>query len=171
MTQTPILRWESLILPSVLPTAYTCCPAPAVLNNVDGSATDEKCIFPWCSFFLFPFFWFWCYTTFVHLYFFSGQKVFSVDKNRSREKLLIFGEGCQPVINTVFTSSFFAAFNVTSFTSHHFSIEKGINCQCPVKKKTTTKKTHTLTHLKQARIAVISREPSISADMTWLCLT
>ena len=52
MTQTPILRWESLTLPSVLPTEYTCCPAPAVLNNVDGSATEEKYIFPWPSSFL-----------------------------------------------------------------------------------------------------------------------
>ena len=41
----------------------------------------------------------------------------------------------------------------------------------PRKKKNNNKKTHTLTHLKQARIAVISREPSILADMTWLCLT
>ena len=35
----------------------------------------------------------------------------------------------------------------------------------PRKKKKQQKK-HTLTHLKQARIAVISCEPSISADMT-----
>lgn len=76
--------------------------------------------------------------------FFSAEKVFSVAKNRSREKLLIFGEGCQPVINTVFASSFFAAFDVTRSTLHCFSIGKGINCQCPVK-KTTTKKTHTHT--------------------------
>ena len=98
--------------------------------------------------------------------FFSVEKVFSVDKNRSREKLLMFGEGCQPVINTVFASSFFAAFDVTRSTFHCFSIEKGINCQCPVKNNNNNKKKHTLTHWKQACIVVISREPSISADMT-----
>ena len=40
------------------------------------------------SFFLFPFFWFWCYTTFVHFHFFSVEKVLSVDENKTRGKLL-----------------------------------------------------------------------------------
>ena len=41
----------------------------------------------------------------------------------------------------------------------------------PHKKQQQQQKKHTLTHWKQAYIVVISREPSISADMTWLCLT
>ena len=101
-------------------------------------------------FFLFPFFWLWCCTTFVHFYFFSMEKVFSVDKNKTRGKLLNWRR-MSASYKYGFCLLLLCSFRCYKFYVPPFFHWKRNQLSMPHKKTTTTTtKTHSHTWSKRA---------------------
>ena len=104
--------------------------------------------------------------------FFSVEKVLSVDENKTRGKLLNWRR---------MSASYkygLCLLLLRSFQCYKFYVSpffhwkrNQLSMARKKKKQQQQQKKHTLTHWKQAHIVVISHEPSILADMTWLCLT